>query len=60
MSNNDCNNEVKEYYKNDAGTIYLVCADDFYIKNLMASDDRLTFNDYVGGTFQSFDDSIKK
>jgi len=35
LSNNNCNNEFKEYYKTDDEIIYLVCADDFYIKNIM-------------------------
>lgn len=57
---NECNSEVKEYYKANKRTIYLVCANEFYIKDLMSNDNKITFNNYISSTRQTFDDSIKK
>lgn len=59
-SNNDCNGDLTEYYKDNNRKIYLVCANEFYIKNLITDTEKLTFKEYIGTTFQTFDDSIKK
>lgn len=60
VTKNNCSNEPKEYYKEKNHNIYLVCADEFYIKDLTINDEKITFKEYVGNTFQTFDSSIKK
>lgn len=58
--NDNCQDEVKEYYKKQNQTIYLVCADDFYIKDLINNGEELTLKEYLETSSQTLDNSIKK
>lgn len=53
-----CNNNIKEYYKNQDRTVYLVCIDEIYLKRETAKD--MTLKYHFANINQSFDDSLKQ